>query len=1237
MTDFRPRIPHTDGGVLCRSLSAVALCAALVLGAVALLGGTPVLGQSRALAQAQGGQSGPQGFHSLSETDRAEALRRPVTLRLEDVTLKRALEAVARQGNLGLSYSPSLIPEQKRVTLRVEDASVAATLRRLFVGTELGALVSPRDEIVVVRRRAEDRAAPGPSTSSNEAIVRELRARGPVPVTPVRPVITGQVTDAETGGSLPGVNVVVPNTSIGTATGPNGQYSLDVPDDADSLRFTAVGYQPRMVGIDGRTTIDVQLVPDVEALEEVVVVGYGTQRQAEVTGSVASIESASIDNLSVASFQDALQGQLAGIEISQPSGAPGAAPRVRVRGTSSITAGNGPLYVVDGLPISSDAALQGGIIRRDSDQQPPAQNPLATINPKDIESIEVLKDASAAAIYGSRGSNGVVIISTKSGTRDGGMRVNYTASVGLQEVINEPDMMNADELVELTIESRNNAYEEELGSPPPNPQTNEGRPPPDGLGGLAPFVRIPSRYVQYAQGEISTNTDWLDLVLGDRAGTWNSTLSVSGGTEDVGYYLSGGVQQQNGIVGGSGFDRYSLHASLEADPYERVQVGADLNLSLSQQDREPANGPYFARPPGIVYSAMVHSPVVEPFKNGAPNQTSSPPASQSFLGGGTTSASNPLAVRNAVSEDLDHHRTFGSVFTEIDLSETLTFKTLFGADLSNYTRNFFRNRELLYRTSTTPEPYGQASSARSFSWLSENTLRYDRTFDDVHSVDVLAGVTAQEERQDFSQTFAQNFPINAIPTLSGGQVTDGTSRASEWALLSGLARVNYSYDSKYLLTAAFRADKSSRFGPDNRTGLFPSASVGWRVAEEDFMDAAPQVSALKLRLSYGQTGNFQIPNYGAFGNLRFQSYVDGSQNVITGVEPQDLGDPGLTWETTEEVNLGLDLGLFGDRIVLEADAYQSTTSDLLLNVSVPSASGYETVLTNIGEVENTGLELFLETQNLTGDFSWSTSVNFSTNRNEVTALGPGDAPIRSAGVAGIRHITQVGSAIGSYYGYKVEGVYQNQQEIENAPEDLVGDPSPGDLRFADTNDDGRITPDDKTVTGSYQPDFTYGITNTFRYAGFDLRIFLQGVEGRDILNLTNRHMGNGEFNFNQYSFFLDRWQSPETPGSGEVPRVDRLTGLHGNNNRISEFQVNDGSYLNVREVTLGYTVRGSALSDLVQQLRLYASAQNLYMFTDYIGFNPMASIPTGDQLTIGQDYGAYPLQRTWTVGLNVNF
>lgn len=1202
-----------------------------------LLAVSPAPGQSKPLVQTADAEKGAQALYSLREGGSAlPALQRSLSLHLTEVSFEGALREIARRGNLGLSFSPSLISEGKQVTLHHE-GSVAEAIRALLRGTNLQVLISPQREIVVMRDAKQTASSDddgGRSSLSED--VQMVSAQDVAPLTVRQETITGRVMDAETGGPLPGVNVVVPNTTVGTATNTEGRYSLEVPDDADSLRFSAVGYQSRTVPINGRTTINIQLAPDVAALEEVVVVGYGTQRQAEVTGSVSSVSSASIENLAVSSFQDALQGQLAGVEISQPSGAPGAAPRVRVRGTSSITAGNGPLYVIDGLPLSSNAALQGGIIRRDSDQQPPAQNPLSAINTKDIESIEVLKDAAASAIYGSRGSNGVVMISTKAGSRDE-TRINYSASVGMQEVINEPDMMNSDELVELTIESRNNAYEEELGSPPPNPRTNEGRPPPNGLGGLAPFVRIPERYVAYDQGQISTNTDWLDLVLGDRAGTWNSTLSLSGGGENFGYYLSGGVQQQDGIVGSSGFDRYSLHASVEADPLERVHVGADLNLSLSQQDREPANGPYFARPPGIVYSAMVHSPVVEPFKNGSPNQTSSSPPSQSFLGGGTTSASNPLAIQNAVSEDLDHHRTFGTIFAETDLLSEVTFKTLFGADLSNYTRNFFRSRELLYRTSTSPEPYAQASSARSFNWLSENTLRYSDTFSDVHNVDVLAGFTAQEQREDFSQTFAQNFPINAIPTLSGGQVTDGTSEASEWSLLSWLGRVNYDYDSKYLVTAALRADKSSRFGPDNRTGVFPSASVGWRIAEEDFMDAIPKLSSLKLRLSYGQTGNFEIPNYGAFGNLRFESYVNVNQDVITGVEPQDLGDPGLTWETTEEVNLGLDVGLFDDRVSLEADAYQSVTSDLLLNVSVPSASGYETVLTNIGEVRNSGLELFLETQNFTGEFSWSTSVNFSTNSNEVTELGPGDAPIRSSGVAGIRHITKVGSPIGSYFGYLVDGVYQSEQEVQNAPEDLVGDPSPGDLRFKDVNGDGQISPEDKTVTGSYQPDYTYGLTNTFRYSGLELRVFLQGVQGRDILNLTNRHMGNAEFNFNQYAVFLNRWQSSENPGNGEIPRPDRLTGLHGNNNRISDFQVQDGSYLNIREVTLSYTIPSNAFGNLVRQARVYASAQNLYMFTDYRGFNPMASIPTADQLTIGQDYGAYPLQRTWTIGVDLSF
>ncbi len=1217
-----------------RLLLSGTLCALFVLGAV--VGGTPVFGQSQTLAQVQEGERATSGFHSLGEGGATvRALQRRVTLRLEDATLEEGLREVARQGSLGLSYSPTLIPEQTPVTLRLDDASVAEALRALLAGTELGVLISPQEEIVVVRRDDES-STTSESERGDDVLIREVQARETVPVRAVQPVVSGQVTDSQTGTSVPGVNVVVPNTNVGTATGAEGQYSLDVPDEADSLQFSAVGYQTQVVAVDGRTTIDVQLVPDVEALEEVVVVGYGTQRQAEVTGSVASIASSDIENLSVSSFQDALQGQLAGVEIRQTSGEPGASPQVRVRGTSTITAGTSPLFVIDGLPISTNEELQGGIAQRRGSFQPPSQNPLSTLNTKDIESIEVLKDASAAAIYGSRGSNGVVMVTTKKGSRDGDMQVRYNGSVGMQEAINVPDMMNSQELVDAAIDSRNNNYEDKYGNPPPNPRTNEGRPSES----ADPFVRIPERYVAYDQGDISTDTDWLDLVLGERAGTWNSSLSVSGGGESINYYLSGGMQQQDGIVGNSAFDRYSLHAGLESDPFENVRIGADLNLALTQQDREQANAPYFGTPPGIVYSAMVHAPVVEPYNDdGTLNQTADDPVSQSFLGAATTSASNPLAIQNAIEEDLDHHRTFGSVYTEIDLREDLTFKTLFGADLSDYTRSFYRGRGLLYRTSTEPEPYAQSNSARSFNWLSENTLQYEGTFADVHSLDVLAGVTVQEERSDFNQVFAENFPIDVVPTLSGGQVTDGTSEATEWSLLSGLTRVNYNYDDTYLLTAAVRADRSSRFGPDNRTGVFPSASVGWQVAEESFMERVPQFSTLKLRLSYGQTGNFQIPNYGSFSNLQFQSYVGGAnQNVLTGVEPQDLGDPGLTWETTEEVNLGLDVGLFDERIRFDADVYRSVTSDLLLNVSVPAASGYETVLTNIGEVQNTGVELFLETQNLRGDFSWSTSANFSANNNEVTALGPDDAAIRSTGAAGIRHITRVGDPIGSYYGYEVAGIYQSEEEIQNAPNDTQApDPQPGDFRFEDVDGDGEITPDDRTVTGNYQPDFTYGFTNEFEYRNVSLRVFLQGVQGREILNLTARHLKNGEFNFNQYAVFNERWRSPENPGNGEIPRADRQTGNQGNNNRPSSFQVEDGSYLNVREVTLGYTFGGSTLSDLVQQFRVYGTAQNVYMFTDYIGFNPMASLPAGGELTPGQDYGTYPLQRSYTLGVDVRF
>ena len=1165
----------------------------------------------------------------------ASMLQHTISVDLEEVSFKRALHEVARRSGFGLSYSSNLIPTEKVVSIHVEGGSVAEALRALVEDTNLKVLISPRREILVVENSGSLLFKGNTSSWQRSNIeVREAPVLGVISPQAERATITGTVANSETGATLPGINVVVENTTIGTATDADGEYTLDgVPDDAEALVFSSVGFVTKRVPIEGRTTIDVALDPDVAAMEEVVVMGYGTQQRGDVTGAVSSVQVEDIQDIPVTSFEEALQGKLPGVQVQQTSGAPGASPQVQVRGTGSITAGNDPLYVIDGLPISRNTSLQGNLFRRRAAFTPPSSNPLAVINPNDIQSIEVLKDASSAAIYGSRGSNGVVLVTTKKGSQQAGPSVQFNSYVGQQEAANQPDLLSAEETIELAADARNNNYIQKYNpldpdspnyNPDYDPLTNEGRPADDA------FVLLPEKYVNY---DGNTDTDWLDLVLSP-ALMASTNLSVGGGGEDVSYYVSGGYLNQEGTIEGSGYQRYSIRANVEATPMERLQVGTHLNLSLSRQDRLPAGSPYFARPPGIIYSAMVHSPVIQPYnEDGTPNQLDG----QSYLGGGTTSASNPLAIMNAINEDLDNHRTFGNVFAEYEFIDGLTFRTSLGADLVDYTRSFYRGNSLLYRTALEGESYAQSSSSRSFSWVSENTLNYSGTFSDDHELTATVGFTAQREQSDLNSVIARNFPDDDVQTINAGQVTDGTSRVEEWSLLSYLARANYSYLNKYLMTATVRADQSSRFGPGNRTGVFPSVSLGWLVHEEPFMEGVSLVSNLKPRVSYGVTGNFLIPNYASYSLLRKENYNFGG-DVATATVPATLGDEDLTWETTRQFNAGLDVGLLDGRFYFSTDYYYSRTSDLLLNVTLPSAVGYESVLTNIGVIENQGLELAVTSHNLTGDLTWTTDLNFATNRNEVLELGQSGDPILSVGGAGIRHITRIGDAVGSYYGYVVDGIYQSEEEIESAPEDqLAPDPQPGDFRFKDVNDDGQITAADRTVTGSYFPDYTFGVTNTFGYGGLNLSVFIQGVQGREILNLTARHLKNGEANFNSYGILDERWRSPENPGNGEVPRADRQTGIHGNNNRPSSYQVEDGSYVRLRNVTLGYELPTSLISEVVSKARVYVSGKNLLTFTPYIGFNPEVNNQAQSSLTPGENYGAYPISRTYTFGVNLSF
>lgn len=1037
----------------------------------------------------------------------------------------------------------------------------------------------------------------------------------------IETTVTGTITDGD-GAAMLGVTILEKGTGNGTISDEEGKYRITVGDGA-TLVFSFISYRTQEIVVDNRTTIDVVMNESSSLLDEVVVTGYGRQVKRDITGSVSTLSAGQIKDIPVTSFENAIQGQLAGVQVTETSGEPGAGPSIRVRGLGSISAGNEPLYVIDGFPISKnvDLGVQGDNFRRGTGRfRPPPQNPLGTLNPNDIESIQVLKDASAASIYGSRGSNGVILITTKKGNRKGAPVISYDTYVGTQTVANKLDLMNSAELIAYNLDATNNAYLQN------NPGASASD--PNSMRTNAAW-----RIADDIQNPDGTDTDWQDEMF-QKAFLQNHNLSVSGGSENIGYYIAANYYDQEGLIEGSDFKRYSVRMNLESDLSDKLRIGINVAPSYTSSNKKPAGSPYFARPPGIVYSGIVHSPTIKPYNDdGTPNQLDN----QSYLltsdgeGSSMTSASNPFAIIEGIDDKLNQFRTLGNIYGEFDLMEGLTFKTFLGVDLNNYKRNFFRKNSLLYRTAATGEPYGQSSSSESVSWLAEQTLSYSTTINSDHSISAVAGYTAQKERLDINTIIADNFPDDLVSTVSGGQVVQGTAVIEEWSLVSMLARVNYDFNDRLLVTASIRADKSSRFGSGNKTGVFPSASIGYRLSESIATD---WLSDLKLRASWGKTGNFLIPNYASIGLLDQANTTFGGA-LVNGIAPSTISNRDLSWEKTESYNIGLDFGFLEDRIYGAIEYYKATTSDLLLAVQVPAALGFTNALTNIGEVENTGIELAITSRNTTGKLKWQTDLNFATVNNEVTKLGPSGDPILSSGGAGNRHITRIGDAIGSYYGYVTDGIYQNQAEIDAGPVDQIATPQPGDFRWKDINNDGFINAEDRTVTGNYLPDFTYGITNTFTYENLSFSFLIQGVEGSEVMNLTRRHMGNGEANYNSYADWVNRWQSESNPGNGEIPRANRQTG--NSNNRPSNYQIEDASYIRLRNVTLAYTFPKGALNNTFSSLRIAVSGTNLLTITDYLGYNPEVNNFEDNVNVQGEDYGAYPLSKIFTFGINASF
>ena len=926
-----------------------------------------------------------------------------VTANFENIELKKVFEKISQTNGYDFFYEASEINIDKRVSIKVTNTCIDKFLQELFADMDLNHQIVAK-QIVIKPKKVLTK-----KEKNNDNHLERQQAS-----------ITGTVLD-NNGVPLLGAAVVVKGTNIGAITDFDGNFELSVPEGGTALTISYIGFRTKEVEIGSNTTFTINLEPDAAQLDEVIVVGYGTLAKKRVTGSVISIDSEAIVEVPALTPEAAIIGQVAGVQVQEVSGEPGAAPNIRVRGSGSISAGNDPLFVIDGIPISRNLTSSniGGVSRRRASFQPPPINPLATLNPNDIASIEVLKDASAAAIYGSRGGNGVLLITTKKGSATDKGRFSFDSYFSIQNVANKIDLMNASELISYTLDARNNNYLSSVDG------ASIDDPIGDGDRGNTNF-EMPESFLNWD----GTDTDWQDAIF--QTGTIQSYnfSYASPIRNNTSFFASASYFTQEGILDKSTFDRYNLLLNLNSQLTDKLNLDLRIAPSITENQRVPASAPYFARPPGVVYSAIVHSPTVSPFNaDGTVNQLNN----QSYLGGGTTTASNPLAILNAIDDEIFQFQTRASLGLSYEILPELTFRTFGGTYVNLYNQDFYRGNSLLYRNATEGESYAQATSSTEVNWLWENTLNWEKEFGD-HFLNAVVGYTAQRDNITIKEVLADNFPDDLVTTISGGQVFAGNSLQEQWTLASALFRTNYSYKDKYLFTGTIRSDRSSRFGANNQTGYFPSFSVGWRLNEEETFKSIDAISELKLRFSWGETGNFEIPNYGAIGLLSPDNYnLNGTE--INGLVQSTISNPELTWEKSQQTNIGLELGLFDNRVFLLADYYDTKTSDLLLNVSISAVSGFQTTLQNLGEVKNSGFELALRTKNFVGDFTWDTDFNLSTNKNEVISLNENNEPIFSAGSAGVRHVTRVGDPIGSYFGYVVDGIYQTQAEIDNAPVD----------------------------------------------------------------------------------------------------------------------------------------------------------------------------------------------------------
>lgn len=988
--------------------------------------------------------------------------------------------------------------------------------------------------------------------------------------------VKGTITD-EKGGPLAGATVNVKGTSIGTATNANGSFTIEIPEKGGVLIISYIGFETAEVSVSKPKTLNISLKQKEDEREEVVVVGYGRVRRSDLTGSVSKVGEGSIKATPVVALDRALQGRASGVQVTTNSARPGGSTTIRIRGTGSVNASNEPLYVIDGYPTEE----------------------LNSINPNDIESIEILKDASATAIYGSRGSNGVVIVTTKRG-KAGQSLIEFSNYYGIQSVRRKLPLLNAQEYAEYLNEARLNG-----GSTAYFNGSNADRPLPASLG---------------------EGTDWQDEVF-RQAPIQNYQLTFSGGETKTRYAISGSYYDQEGIVINSRYKRYTVRANVDRDISSRLKIGlsiqgARVNSNAIRSETEGGTNS------GVTTAAVNYLPVFPVYNTSGTyfkDQTTLNPFP----------VDNPVAIANEVINKLYTTRLLTNTYADIKLFEGLVLRSTLGADIINNKSNYYASRNTFISGNI-----GNASvyADQLFSWLTENTLTYTKAFQKKHALTALLGYTIQGSEFESVTARSSNFNTDFATynnLAAGATLASSDSRATQWTLISYLSRINYGFDNRYLFTLTARRDGSSRFGPRNKFGFFPSGAFAWKIINERFMNNQNFFNDLKLRASYGFTGNQEIGDYRFLSALNTVSYTFGGAtgSRYIGAVPGGINNLDLRWEKNAQLDIGIDMAFLRSRITLVVDYYNKKTSDLLFNVNIPNTTGFNTALKNIGSVENKGWEFELNTINIDQkSFSWKTDLNIAFNKNKILKLDNRPEFLSGTGSGHLQIsspiLMKVGIPLGSFYGRAMDGIFKDQAEVSKSAQPNA---KPGDIRYKDLNNDGLINDNDRTVIGNGYPKFFGGLNNTFSFKGLELNIFLNGSSGNKILNLTrfDLYSLNGQ---QQSKEIVNRWTGSNH--SNTIPRAN----IAGGQKILSTFQIEDGSYLRVKNISLGYNLP----QDLIRRfslsaLKVYVAAQNLITFTNYTGYDPETNFQAGSSISQSLDYGSYPASKTILFGLNLKF